>query len=157
MADAALISDSETVYRRVPPSEVFLPGEPPQPPWNAFKPREPNPRKLGDRGDVDGLSVDLASLRTAKATSEGTNPSRPYNVVELTVEQIRLAVDSAGTAGMDVVAQPVAGNDAHALIPQLNSIDYNAGGPTKKRITEWAAALAGRCRTIIQASSLRGG
>ena len=150
MAIAAPLSDAETIHRRVPRTVSFTSSTPPRPPWTVFKPRAPNDKKPGDRGDVDGLSVDLATLRTAKATSEGSDPTRPYSVVALTVGQIRQTVDSAGAAGMDVVGQPVSGNEAHALIPQVNWTDYSAGGPSKMRISEWAEGLARQCVTVIQ-------
>lgn len=126
----AIIGDDEWVYRRVP--AIYLP-DPRRysfPQIECFRPRQ---------GESDGLSVDRASLTTIARSARGANPDRRYHLLRLSVRQLR-------GQELDVVADPLPDNPAHALIPQINAIAYKAD---KKRIQQIQNMLVSKFSQLV--------
>jgi len=140
-----MLPDNETIHRRIPLNAVFTPSDPPRPPWQSFRPRDPNSKNPSDAGDVDGISVDRAQLRTAQETSRGHN-GKECLVVALQIIDVRNTKDKNEAMGMDVVAKPTTDNLAHAVIPQLNTTEYKTN---KSQLTEWAEGLASKCIRVF--------
>lgn len=124
--------ESEGLLRRVPP--VFYPAGKPRerPDFNAFLPRRW--QSEDDPGDSTGLSVTREKFAAADQVALHPTKGVRQTVVRLTVEQVR-------RVGLSAIEDPIAGNPGHALIPQLNSIDYKKR-EMKNRIKEWAQRLA---------------
>ena len=115
--------------RRVPPAYYPDPEQPRKPQWLAFKPT---------KDDTDGLSVGrrrlITSLEDFSYTPDG---SRRRNVAQFTVAHVH-------QLGLTVEPRPLPDDRSHALIPELNVRDYQAGGSAKRAIKAWALQLAHR-------------
>jgi hypothetical protein len=114
-----IIADGEHVYRRIPlawwpnPKEGY-------PKIDAFLPHT---------NDVDGLSVEVASLTTIEK-SVSVQPPRPYHLCCLSVGVLR------SKFGLSVLADPQPGNPAHAIVPELNRASYDRDKLAMKGIAD---------------------
>ncbi len=135
------LSDEEYVYRRVPPS--WPSDKQSHPPWTYFKP---------NTKDTAGLSVEITSRTTAEASRTRMTPNIRYRLLSLVISDIRAeSIKSASEQliPLDVIEDPLPENPAHALIPQLNWIDYDSKVPKKKAaIRECAEKLTGLSKWV---------
>lgn len=130
----------ETFLRRVP--ITFYPDEnnPNRPLLSTFLPRK---RRGEDLGDTDGLSIDREKLTTLQTAAWNKRKQSTDNLARLTMPDI-------AAASCTVKPAPIADNPAHALIPELNSIDLASNSEAVKTM---AKTLVDRCE-IIEASDI---
>jgi len=118
------------LYRRILPGWYF-PGKTKKIPQKAFMPR---PWESEEKpGDKDGISVDRVELTTMELASIMPHSGKKAHVCEFGVCDIL-------RRGLTVVAKPIDGNPAHAVIPEMNSLDCR-NIEKEKAILEHAIAL----------------
>lgn len=138
------IGVDETLLRRVPP--VWLNDDvPPRPKIDAFLPRRW--KSDGDKGDHNGLSVNREWLTVIERVAKHPDTGEEQNVLRVSVSQIRAQQLSA-------VAAPIDGDPSHALIPELNSIDYKDDSK-KKWMKTVARALTLECKIVHVCPAIR--
>ncbi len=144
------VAPREVLFRRIPRHWYPDAKQPSRPQLDAFLPRRPDPRKPGDEGDADGLSIFRAKYTTVKQASVGANSAKPYHVASLTLETIESISDSEGNQGLSVRPDPLEGAPGHSLIPELNARDYLAGKRQERQLKEWALALAISAHMVLK-------
>jgi len=135
------IQDEEGILRRIPytfwRADQSVPLQ-----WQAFRPLTPKREELGNKGDVDGLSVSRQAITSASAVSQ--HPSgRKYHVARLVAIAIR-------AVNVTIKPDPQQHDQGHCLLPEINSADY-LQPDLKTRIMEMAAQLAAACTIILEA------
>ncbi len=103
-------------------------------------------------GDTDGLSVDLASLTDVETAA--TRPDNGKKAILLAIEVskvYRIEVSKVHREWLTVkpapVLPPLPPNPAHAVIPELNSID-GQDPEYEIRMQEWAIKLRDGSRIV---------
>lgn len=120
------IPDHEFIYHRIPWPHYSNPTEP--------KSRPQVAAFLPTHQDIDGLSVDIASLTTIEKAATGRG--KRYHVARLHVGTIRKELE------LHVLARPILPgnaegypeNPAHAIIPELNRQDYKSDKSAMKAV-----------------------
>jgi hypothetical protein len=97
-------------------------------------------------GDPDGLSVDRAILVTSlESAATRTDNQKKLHLAEFAVADLH-------ELGLTVTPRPLPSNAAHAVIPELNSLDRR--DPIKeKQMDEWAIALRNKAHIVYEASN----
>ncbi len=121
------VAPEEALLRRVPPHWYPDPDQPQKPQWLAFKPTSE---------DRDGLSLGRRCLVVSIEEFSFT----PDRIKRRSVAQIRAS--QVRSLALSVEPKPLPNDPAHAIIPELNVRDYEAGGAKKRAIKEWALQLA---------------
>lgn len=135
------LGQTRLLYRRVPQG-WYNPGVSHCIPQTAFKPRRWKSDE--DSGDKDGLSVNRADLISAEGASKSAYSGKISHVAEITVEAV-LILD------LSVVPKPEDVDPSHAIVPELNSLDYR-DAQKRKRIEECALALSASARIVFEAT-----
>jgi hypothetical protein len=128
------VGEDEALLRRVSATHYPDPDRPKKPQWQAFRP---------NKDDIDGLSVGrLKLVKSLLAFSYRPGTEDQRNVAQF---------GAADVSGLDMTVEPnpIEGDQAHALIPELNARDYSRGGNTKTRIKELALQLAIRAEMVL--------
>ncbi len=127
---ASEVPRTEMLYRRLLPAAWYrtLPVVIPQ---RYFMPRPW--RSDENRGDVDGISVNRASLTDAIAASRRPDTGE-------CVPMAQFAASEVYDIGLTVRPDPLPNDRSHATIPELNSRDRR-DGEEEKKMEEWAMAL----------------
>lgn len=133
-ADVPPIEPQEELLRRVPPSYYPDPERAGTPKWIAFQPT---------RDDADGLSLN----RRRFVTSLEDFSYNPPRTKRRSIAQIRAA--RILELGLHVEPRPENSDPGHAVVPEMNRTDYDAGGQKKAAIKEWALNLARACKMVL--------
>ncbi|HVV73323.1 MAG TPA: hypothetical protein VHI52_17760 [Verrucomicrobiae bacterium] len=132
----------ESLYRRLPVA-WYRPGTDRKIPQRLFMPRvwESDEKP----GDCDGVSVDRKGLTTVEAAAVVPHSGKRAHVCELGVGHVV-------ARGLKVGAKPERTNPAHAVIPELNSVDRR--DPVKERVmNEHAIFLRDRAVLVFDATA----
>ena len=128
------VAPDEALLRRVPPHWYPDPEAPRKPQWLAFKPTTE---------DKDGLSLGRRCLVVSiDEFSYTPDRTKRRSVAQILLAQVR-------SRGLTVEPKPLPHDRAHAVVPQMNVRDYNAGGEKKRAIKEWALHLAHECTEMV--------
>lgn len=139
------ITEDERLYRRILPGGWYKNGLIKPIPQRYFMPRE---WRSPDRpGDPDGLSVDRALLvQSLEHAATRPDNNKKAHLAEFGVTDVYLLA-------LSVIPKPLQDNVAHAVIPELNSIDRR--DPVKAmQMEEWAIALRDKARIVYEARTL---
>lgn len=94
-------------------------------------------------GDADGLSVSQGSI------------SEPADVSKCPVTGFNFSVAAVfrrvfGELGLSIQPQPTEHDRGHALVPEMNSLDYRDDPDKRDRIDEWAVALSMSATVVLE-------
>ncbi len=138
-AEVPPISDDELVYRRLLRAGWYRNQEHPKIPLKFFMPR---PWVTVEKpGDVDGLSVNRASLISEFDASKRSDTGERLPMA-------RFAVAEVYRIGLTVRPAPSLDDLSHAVIPELNSLDQR-DSEKATQMEEWALALR-NCSVLIK-------